>query len=236
MIISMKKRKIGYTYGSVSGHFSFRREKSIAFESTLERDLLTILEFNDSVSDVVEQPITIEYTNSNGIRTTYTPDFLVYFNEPKTLNLRLKRKPLLIEVKPIEKLKKHCKELRAKFKVAVKYAHQNDMTFKIFNENRIRTVALKNILFLKRYKNYLYNKDDEDNILSYISAMGGTRIGIVLEYLFVTEEQKRIGLGQIWNLLANKKLLCEMNSGLNLYTEVFVSENIEFEDIYNEKG
>ena len=56
MKISMKKRKIGYTYGSVSGHFSFRKQKSIAFESTLERDLLTLLEFNESVDDGIGQP------------------------------------------------------------------------------------------------------------------------------------------------------------------------------------
>ena len=37
----MKNRKIGYTYSSVSGHFAFRNKKSISFESTLERDLLT---------------------------------------------------------------------------------------------------------------------------------------------------------------------------------------------------
>ena len=59
MKISMKKRKIGYSYGSVSGHFAFHKQKSIAFESTLERNLLTLLKFNDSVDDVIEQPLTI---------------------------------------------------------------------------------------------------------------------------------------------------------------------------------
>ena len=66
MKISTKIRKIGYAYGSVSRHFAFRKEKSIAFKATPERDLLTLLEFNDSVSDVIEQPVTIEYTNDNG--------------------------------------------------------------------------------------------------------------------------------------------------------------------------
>lgn len=109
MKISTKNRKIGYTYGSVSGHFAFRKEKSIAFESTLERDLLTLLEFNDSVSDVVEQPVTIEYTNENGRDVTYTPDFLVFFNEPDADLLRMQRKPLLIEVKPRDRLIKDWK-------------------------------------------------------------------------------------------------------------------------------
>ena len=80
MKISMKKRKIGYTYGSVSGHFAFRKQKSIAFESTLERDLLTLLEFNDSVHDVIEQPLTIEYINHNGRSVTYLS--LIHISEP----------------------------------------------------------------------------------------------------------------------------------------------------------
>ena len=122
MKISMKKRKIGYTYSSVSGHFAFRKQKSIAFESTLERDLITILEFNSSVYDVTEQPVTIEYVNKNGRNVTYTPDFLVIFNDPNNLihSTKISRKPWLIEVKPRDVLIKKYEELKPKFKIAMK--------------------------------------------------------------------------------------------------------------------
>ncbi len=229
MKISMKKRKIGYTYGSVSGYFPFRKEKSIAFESTLERDLLTLLEFNDSVEDVIEQPLTIEYVNHNGKIVTYTPDFLVHFKDDDASLLHRPRKPLLIEVKPREKLQRHCKELKAKFRKAVQYAQANDMIFKIYDESRIRTPYLKNILFLKRYGKLTYNIEDEENILSYINSCGSTSIEMVLEYLFVTKEQKSIALGHIWNLLANKKLLCDFGRPLNKSTVVWVNEKLIFE-------
>ena len=228
MKISMKKRKIGYTYGSVSGHFAFKKQKSIAFESTLERDLLTLLEFNDSVEDVVEQPLTIEYINHNGRTVTYTPDFLVYFKEPDASLLKLKRKPLLIEVKPREKLQKHFKELKPRFKVAMHYAHANDMIFKIYDESKIRTPYLKNILFLKRYKRLTYIEEDESNILAYINSSGSITIEVVIEYLFVTKEQKSIGLGQIWNILANKKLLCDFSKAIDKQTIVWVNDNLFF--------
>lgn len=122
----MKNRKIGYTYSSVSGHYAFRKEKSIAFESTLERDLLTILEFNSSVFDVTEQPITIEYINKNSREVTYTPDFLVLFNDPNELTniTSVSRKPLLIEVKPRDILIKKWNILKPKFQIATKYANQ----------------------------------------------------------------------------------------------------------------
>jgi hypothetical protein len=223
----MKNRKIGYTYGSVSGHFSFRKEKSIAFESTLERDLLTLLEFNDSVEDVIEQPLTIEYENHNGRTVTYTPDFLVYFKEPDAALLRLQRKPLLIEVKPTDKLQKHFQELRPRFKVAVQYAHANDMIFKIYDEKRIRTQYLKNIIFLKRYKKLEYQEEDENLILAYIHSVGNISIEYVLEALSTTKEQKALMLSNIWSLLSHKKLLCHFDKTLNLQTEVWINDTIE---------
>ena len=229
MKISMKKRKIGYTYGSVSGYFAFRQEKSIAFESTLERDLLTLLEFNDSVADVTEQPLTIEYTNPNGRRVTYTPDFLVEFKEDDASLIHKPRKPLLIEVKPKEKLQRHFKELKPKFKTAMRYALANDMIFKIYDESKIRTPYLKNIQFLKRYKKLTYSIEDEESILSYVHSCGSLNIESILEYLFVTKEQKAIALGHIWNLLANKKLLCDFKLPLNKQTIVWVNDTIAFE-------
>jgi len=219
----MKNRKVGYTYGSLSGVFSFRKEKSISFESTLERDLLTILEFNESVSDVIEQPVTIEYTNKNGRETTYTPDFLVYFRQPKSALMKSVYKPLLIEVKPRNIIKKKYKTLKPKFKIGTKYAYQNDMLFKIYDESRIRGQYFKNISFLKRYKKLKYNIDEEEKILKHVEMVGHTEIDHILEFLYVTEEQKGIALGQIWNLLSNKKLLCFFGEALNQRTIVWLN-------------
>lgn len=227
----MKKRKIGYTYGSVSGHFAFRKQKSIAFESTLERDMLTLLEFNDSVDYVIEQPLTLEYTNHNGRNVTYTPDFLVYFKEPDASLLRIQRKPLLIEVKPTEKLKKHFDEYKARFKIAIKYAQDNDMIFKIYDERRIRTQYLKNIIFLKRYKRLTYIKENEDSILACSHAIGNVSIEYILEYLCITKEQKSMMLGHIWNLIGNKKLICNLDQPLNLHTEIWINETIDIGEI-----
>jgi hypothetical protein len=230
----MKNRKIGYTYGSLSGHFPFRKEKSIAFESPLERDFLTLFEFNDSVCDIIEQPMTIYYTNSDGVKTQYTPDFLVYFNEPEASLLRVQRKPILVEVKPNKKLQKKFHDYKERFKIAVKYAHENDMIFKIYDESRIRNQYLENILFLKRYKRLKYDKSDEDNILAYINSVGETRIENLLEYLFASKEQKTIGLAQVWNLLANKKLLTNFNQPLNKKSIVWMNNTTIFEGEHHE--
>ncbi|RLA82780.1 MAG: heteromeric transposase endonuclease subunit TnsA [Epsilonproteobacteria bacterium] len=227
MKISMKKRKIGYTYGSVSGHFAFRKQKSIAFESTLERDMITLLEFNDSVSNVIEQPVTIEYINHNNRVVTYTPDFLVHFNEPNASLIKLDRKPLLIEVKPRDKLISDWDKLKAKFKIGIKYAKDNDMIFKIYDESRIRTPYLKNILFLKRYQKLTYKIEDTDMILSLLNSVGSSSIEYILEYLTTNKDQKGLLLSVIWYLIANKKILCKLDKALNTQTNIWINDNIE---------
>ena len=88
--------------------------------------------------------MTIEYTNKNGRAVTYTPDFLVQFEEPNEMVCinKISRKPWLIEVKPREILKKEWDKLKPKFKIAIKYARENNLIFKIFDETKIRTSYL----------------------------------------------------------------------------------------------
>lgn len=221
----MKNRKIGYTYGSVSGMCSFRKEKSIAFESTLERDLITMMSFNDSVSDIIEQPITIEYINANDREVTYTPDFLIHFKQPETTIFDTKRKSLLIEVKPRKTLQKNFQQLKPKFKIAMKYAQQNDMIFKIYDEGRIRGEYFRNISFLKRYQKLQYDESEERRILEYLEMVGNTAIDHIIEYLYATSVQKGMALGHIWHLMANKKIVCHFDQPLNQSTVVWLSEN-----------
>ena len=227
MKISMKNRKIGYTYSSVSGHFAFRKEKSIAFESTLERDLLTLLEFNSSVFDVIEQPLTIEYQNKNDREVTYTPDFLVIFNDPNNnvCSTKLSRKPWLIEVKPRDILIKKFKELKPKFKIAIQYAKENDMAFKIFDESRIRTDYLKRIKFLNRYRNMECEWWWKEWVFNGLKALGGhSTIDELLVFKFRGGNVDRLlALGVIYNLIANRIINTDITETLNFQTKIWIN-------------
>lgn len=233
MKISTKNRKIGYTYGSVSGNFSFRKEKSIAFESLLEKDLLTLLEYNQTVLDVIEQPVTLEYINDNGREASYTPDFLVYFktgNRSRTFSSY--DRPLLIEVKPHDVLLKKFNELRPKFKMAMKYAIENGFTFKIYDEKRIRGVYFRNISFVERYKTLQYDSHEEKHILSHLNKLGQTSIDQLLAYLYASKIQQGIAIGQIWNMLANHKIACDMHIPLTQNTTIWKN----CDDGFDEEG
>lgn len=235
MKIKMNNRKIGYTYGSLSGYYPFRKEKSIAFESSLERDLIILLEFNDSVCDVIEQPLTIEYRNRKGTIVSYTPDFLVYFNELNSLlGKRIKRKPLLIEVKPRDVLKKDFHLYKDRFKQAIKYANKNEMIFKVFDETRIRTQYFANVKFLERYKELVFDSYEREQILALLNIAGNLSIEYLLEYFCKTREQRGIMLSHIWKLISNKIIECDLNHSLNLETQVWINKVKNEEESFNE--
>ena len=233
MKISMKKRKIGYTYGSVSGRYPFRGEKTVAYESHLEADMLTVLEFNDAVSDVVEQPFTIIYEDENGKERRYTPDFLVWFRPIGTGTKFLwpdgrevpDPRPMLVEVKPREIIRKKWRELRPKFRAATRYAARNDMIFRIFDESRIRTVFLENVRIVRRYLRFEYSEFEEERLLNWVAALGHCTIDILLTTLrYSTFRERSEGLGHIYSLIARKMLVCDMYEPLGLDTVVWLSD------------
>jgi len=236
MRISSKKRKIGYTYGSVSGRYPFRKQKSITFESLLEKDFLSFCDFNTSVEDIIEQPLTIEYMNKKGKDTKYTPDFLVSFKhirsnkiytDCKYENSELKTKSLLVEIKPYEKLKKQFHIYKERFKIASNYAQENDMEFRIFTERNIYGDYFDNIMLIKRHEKSNYPQDDVERVFEYIEYMGSVTIDQVLVRLFFTKEAKGIGLGLIYNMLFNKYILTNFTEPITMFSELFVNDERE---------
>jgi len=221
MKIAQKNRKIGYTYNSVSGRFSFRGEKTIEFESTLERDLLTSLEFDENVSEVIEQPVTIKYKNSNGRNVSYTPDFLVHY---KKTNDSLAKPSLLIEVKPNFILKKKWSIFKPKFKIGIKYAKQEKYIFKIYDESRLHTQYFDNITFLCRYKKFNYSEDEKNKILKHLNIVGSTQIDHLILKVSPTKQMQDISLIHIRNLLSLKVLSCDMDKILNDKSVIWVND------------
>lgn len=236
MIISLKNRKAKYTYGSSSGYYPFRGEKSIWYESLLERDLLVLLEYNDMVLDVTEQPVTITYENHNGRVVTYTPDFLVTFKSlPSCESQEIYSKPQLIEVKLHKELKKKFQELRPRFKIATCYAQENNYIFKLYDDKKIRGTELSNILFLKRYKRTHFDKIEEHRILAYLKSVGHTQIDHLLEALYAVKTKQAIALSHIYHLLYHKKIGIDIGQPINSWSTIWLNINETYEEgILNE--
>lgn len=194
--------------------------ESIPFESLLERDFVLRQEFSLAVAAVVSQPCEVPFITSSGRRETYTPDYLVQYVVGDTAS-GWERKPLLVEVKPRSEWIQHWREWLPKWKAARRYALEQGWIFHIFDESRIRTLALKNINFLRRYKAYEFDLEDSEAVIADLRELGAVSIDYLLAKHFPALFRAE-GIAHIWHLLASQKIECDICDELSLQTEVWV--------------
>jgi len=143
----MPVRRVPKNYRNVTGiTAAAKAEGQAAFESTLERDLLILLEFSPEVRRFEVQPVTLTWLDGDRERR-YTPDALAHFRphggtEPP---------PLLYEVKYRDELRADWTKLRPKFKAAVRFAKVQGWRFKLITEQEIRTPYFANARFLQPF-------------------------------------------------------------------------------------
>lgn len=205
-------RKIKTTRLSVSGILPFKDGVSIPYESTLERDLLLYFTYMPMVVEIVSQPVRILFMK-NGITYPYIPDFFIRFNDG--------RPSLLIEVKPKSKWQKHWRDWKEKWKAAMAFSKKNECLFHIYDEDKIRHLALFNINAIQRYKRLKCDLEDIEAVLTQVELHGGTTIDYLLSRLFIGSLYRVKGLHIIYHLLATKKLTCNWFEPLCEFTEVW---------------
>jgi hypothetical protein len=213
-------RKIKSSRVSLRGKvLSSKDAKFHDFESSLERDFIEMLEFDANVIRFVEQPVTIEY-QENGIRKSYTPDFLVTYRDD--VAPADKYSPLLCEVKYSKELKQKHDDLQKKFYAAENFAAKKGWRFRVLTELEIRTDYLKNVKFLSNYKDSKYTDiNDFALLLSKISAL---RVSTPAELLLAStrcEERKPELLFTLWHMIANGFIACDLNIKLTMKSEIW---------------
>ncbi|EOR02346.1 heteromeric transposase endonuclease subunit TnsA [Acinetobacter sp. ANC 3926] len=214
-----QERKINPTWRSVSGQISFRGE-AVPYESTLERDFLVYQSFRKDVIDIVAQPIVIPF-RKNGRTYHYTPDFFVQVKMHRGIS-GYDDRSMLVEVKPQEEWKKHWRDWSIKWKAAMQWCKERDFRFAIYDEGRIRHLALENIQFLARYKNLAVDEREVAAILQQIELMGNTTVEYLLERFFKGYIYRPRGHQIIWHLMARQKIGFDVWSDIkNEATEVW---------------
>ena len=216
-------RKIKPTRRSVSGFYAFRGEIAIPFESTLERDFLIRSEFFRNVLEVISQPVQIPFVGINGQTYLYTPDFLTYYRQGTPTHTEFV-KPILAEIKPESEWRKHWREWLPKWKAAWRYAQEQGWEFHIYDESRIRNLALENIRFLERYKRMQFPVEESRWVVENIRQMGSCPFHYALARHFMGIYRAE-GISHIWHLLATRQLDCDISRPLNDFTELWVPEN-----------
>jgi hypothetical protein len=162
-ILSFPQRKILKNYRSVTGHFpSIKNNRSVAFESLLEKTYFLTLEFDSSVKSYSEQPqITIEY---NGNPKTYSADCYVIYHQSSG------KKNMIVEAKYENELAKDRDNLMEKFERARVSLQKMDMDFFLFTDATYPEIYIRNLDFLYRYKTFIHSDENDSRILNAINV------------------------------------------------------------------
>ena len=202
-------REIKPTRRSVSGVYPFRKQYSLAYESSLERDFIVLQEFDSSVIEVIAQPIKIPFLLKRR-NYQYTPDFLVLFEQGC-----LKR-GMLVEVKPESEWRNHWRSWLSKWKAAYRWAVERDFLFHIYDESRIRGQRLANIKTLSRF----LDKQSDDALAGLIADFVGdsmVSMGDILSHFSTFP----VCSSEVYRMLANRGLFFDLEGPLSADTLIW---------------
>ena len=211
----MAVRSIPKNYRNVTGIIAHNKALDKAmFESTLERDFITLLEFYTDVRSYDVQPVTIEWTDSLNKRRHYTPDVLVKFEG---------KKPILFEVKYRSDIKKDWFTLKPKFIAAIRFAKQNGWKFKLITETEIRTPLLNNVRFLLPFIRRGANNEGDINLIDQVLGKYKQSTPQKLLFHLASNEWDRAALlPALWYMIGTKHIRCDLNqAALTMNTPIF---------------
>lgn len=169
----MPVRRVSNRGGNIIGKFpSLKLGRMVAFESTLERDFLYLLDYEQDVTWFAEQPITLEYSHE-GRTLHYTPDFHA---------LRANRNQL-VECKPADLV--DTDENRRKFTAARRWCAERDWTFHVVTDRQLRAGCyLKNIKLFTYYARQAVRPEDKARVFAALeSADPSVTVGRLAQWL-----------------------------------------------------
>ncbi|PTB96332.1 heteromeric transposase endonuclease subunit TnsA [Marivirga lumbricoides] len=215
-------RKIGKNHTSLTGRISSQNsERLYSFESSLERDFIQITDFNPYVSRFIEQPLTISYTDEVGSGRTYTPDFLIFYKNDNPRQQKMK--PLLVEVKYREELKKNWSKYKPKFKAASQLCREKDWDFRFITEREIRGDYLFNVKFLNNYRNSDDVRiEDVSYLLDNLQVMKETTPKDLLSATCYSEKRKGFLLYTLWHMVAIDMIKMDLSLRISMNSLIWI--------------
>ncbi|MFM0428440.1 TnsA endonuclease N-terminal domain-containing protein [Paraburkholderia aspalathi] len=185
--------------------FSRKNRRLVRCESLLEFDALFLVEFARGIRRFEEQPITVEY-RLGGRKRTYTPDFSVEWGDGRRW---------FLEIKPSEKLAEPSNA--EKFDALTQWFTSRGEHFLVLTEQQIRRpVRLRQIRDLLRER----VTRNSNEVASPLPSVG-TGISIAEMRAACVDEKL------IWQLLAERSLVCDLDSAIDDRTIVLPYEEAD---------
>lgn len=218
----MPVRKIPKNYLLVTGTFSSAKNgKSLGYESLLERDLMILLEFDDTVERFEEQPVKVPLVVNGKKLKPYVPDILIHYLPSESGEAR---RPVLGEVKKSDDLKKNKKKYAPKFEAASRHSEEHGWEWRIFTEKDICTPYLDNLKFLREYHSAEPDAVLLQEVINYLqNARSSVTVESLLKKLCPTEDTTLQIAPAIWNLVATKRITANLEKPLTIKTRLSLS-------------
>ncbi len=207
----MPVRKIPKNYRNVTGIAAYGKTCGQAmFESTLERDFITLLEFSHEVDSFEVQPVKLEWFDDKDKAHTYTPDVLVFYKEKG-------KAPLLCEVKYRSELHEHWPLFKPKFRAAVRFAKENGWRFKLITENEIRGVYLENAKFLLTFiRRGPQSETDMDLLAGYMAKVSQSTPTKMLAEIYEDQWNRARLIPTLWYLIGTGQIGTDLQQKLTM--------------------
>ncbi|MEF3820888.1 MULTISPECIES: TnsA endonuclease N-terminal domain-containing protein [Acinetobacter calcoaceticus/baumannii complex] len=205
-------RKIGINCRSITGTMP----NGNRYESSLERDLMILMEFDPTVHLYTPQPIVIQYKSSDGKTHRYIPDGLIeYHSEPEKLP-----KMILVEVKYRIDFLNRFNEILPKFRAANLYAKNQGWEFKIYTEDKIRGPFLENIKFLNSYKD-LMDVSLDFMISEKLDKLKFSTPNELIRTIFQDKWNQARIIPILWGMIARREIGCDLTKPITMTTQIW---------------
>jgi hypothetical protein len=176
--------------------------RSVAHESSLERDFVTLCRFDPDVITVEEQPVTIHWVDTAGRTHRYTPDYRVVRRAGTDL----------VEVKYRTDLKEKWSSYRPAFAAARDWAAGQGMRFRIATDRGIRGPLLDNA---KRLLPRAHDPVDVDALLSVLGRLQPVLFSDAVHVAVGQGMPRGRVLAALWAMIARRHVLAAMDKEIN---------------------
>lgn len=217
-------RRIPISSRSITGQMPTSTNENQPFESTLERDLMYLLKFDQTVDRFVSQPVKIKYVDKQNVARSYTPDLIVYHRKdtPEAKH----KKSILLEVKYKDDLCKNFREYHPKFRAAMKYAKSRGWVFKVYTEEHIRTPYLTNAKFLLPYRDYAVDHGIFLSVLKRMADLSETTPQALVASFYTDKWNQASLIPTVWHLIAKNHIGTNLLSPLTMSSSLWCIHNV----------
>jgi hypothetical protein len=175
--------------------------RSVAHESSLERDFVTICRFDPDVIGIEEQPVTVNWTDASGRHRRYTPDYRIVRRASAEI----------VEVKYRTDLWTNWADYKPAFIAARAWVGRQGMRFRIATERQIRGPVLKNAKRLLPRMHDPVLPDVEHRIVATVGRSQPISLSNLIEAIVDPNLPREVILSSVWPLLARRSLVTALD-------------------------